>query len=87
MSGRGDYQMILLLPLDIDAALIAGMEKAMRRHGYDVRDFVSLQARYERDSGSVSLVVVKGIHKTGRCVPFRVRFNLQDISRGHSHET
>lgn len=87
MFGKGHYQMILLLPLQIDAALIAGMEKALRKSGYDVRDFISLQARYEKDSSGLWLVVVKGTHRTFERVSFRVRFNLDHLLQGQSHET
>ena len=87
MFGKGDYQMILLLPLQIDAALIAGMEKALRKSGYDVRDFISLQARYEKDSRGLWLVVVKGTHRTLDRIPLRVRFNLDHLHQRQGHET
>ena len=87
MFGKGQYQMILLLPLQIDAALIAGMEKALRKSGYDVRDFISLQARYEKDSRGLWLVVVKGTHRTFDRIPFRVRFNLDHLHQSQGHET
>jgi len=86
MFGKGHYQMILLLPLDIDAALIAGMEKALRKSGYDVKDFISLQARYEKNSRGLWLVVVKGTHRTFDRIPFRVRFNLDHLRRRQGHE-
>jgi hypothetical protein len=86
MYGKGHYQMILLLPLDIDAALIAGMEKALRKSGYDVKDFISLQARYEKNSRGLWLVVVKGTHRTLNRIPFRVRFNLDHLRRRRGHE-
>jgi len=87
MFGKGDYQMILLLPLQIDAALIAGMEKALRQSGYDVRNFISLQARYEKNSRGLWLVVVKGTHRTFDRIPFRVRFNLDHLHQSQGHET
>jgi len=87
MFGKSDYQMILLLPLQIDAALIAGMEKALTQAGYDVRDFISLQARYERDSHGLWLVVVKGIHRTRHRIPLRIRFNLDDLRQRRGYET
>jgi hypothetical protein len=87
MFGKGQYQMILLLPLQIDAALIAGMENALRKSGYDVRDFISLQARYEKDSRGLWLVVVKGTHRTFDRIPFRVRFNLDHLHQSQGHET
>ena len=87
MFGKGDYQMILLLPLQIDAALIAGMEKALRQSGYDVRNFISLQARYEKDSRGLWLVVVKGTHRTLDRIPLRVRFNLDNLHQRRGHET
>ena len=87
MFGKGDYQMILLLPLQVDAALIAGMEKALRQSGYDVRNFISLQARYEKDSRGLWLVVVKGTHRTLDRIPFRVRFNLDHLHQRQGHET
>jgi hypothetical protein len=87
MFGKGHYQMILLLPLQIDAALIAGMEKALRKSGYDVRDFISLEARYEKNSRGLWLVVVRGTHRTFDRIPFRVRFNLDHLHQGQSHET
>jgi hypothetical protein len=86
MHGKGHYQMILLLPLQIDAALVAGMEKALRKSGYDVRDFISLQARYEKNSGGLWLVVVRGTHRTFDRIPFRVRFNLDHLRRGQGRE-
>jgi hypothetical protein len=87
MFGKGDYQMILLLPLQIDAALIAGMEKALRQSGYDVKNFISLQARYEKDSRGLWLVVVKGTHRTLDRILFRVRFNLDHLHQRQGHET
>jgi hypothetical protein len=87
MFGKGHYQMILLLPLDIDAALIAGMEKALRQTGHDVRDFMSLQARYKKDSHGLWLVVVSGTHRTLDSIPFRVQFNLDNLRQKHGHET
>jgi hypothetical protein len=87
MFGKGDYQMILLLPLQIDAALTAGMEKALRQAGYDVRNFISLQARYENDSRGLWLVVVKGTHRTLDRIPLRVRFNLDHLHQRQGHET
>ena len=86
MFGKGHYQMILLLPLDIDAALIGGMEKALRQSGYDVRDFISLEARYEKNSQGLWLVVVAGTHKTLERIPFRVRFNLDHLRQRQGHE-
>ena len=86
MFGKGDYQMILLVPLDIDAALIAGMEKALKKSGYDVRDFVSLQARYEKDSHGLWLVVLRGTHERLHRVPFQVRFNLNHLHQRHGNE-
>ena len=86
MFGQGDYQMILLLPLQIDAALIGGMEKALRQSGYDVRDFISLEARYEKNSSGLWLVVVKGTQKKLECIPFRVRFNLDHLRQRQEHE-
>ena len=86
MFGKGQYQMILLLPLDIDAALIAGMEKALRHSGYDVRDFLSLEARYEKNSHGLWLVVVEGTYKTLERIPFRVRFNLNHLRQRRGHE-
>jgi hypothetical protein len=87
MFGKGDYQMILLLPLQIDAALISGMEKALGQSGYDVRNFISLQARYEKDSRGLWLVVVKGTHRTLDRIPLRVRFNLDHLNQRQGHET
>ena len=87
MFGKSDYQMILLLPLQIDAALIAGMEKALRQSGYDVRNFISLQARYEKNSRGLWLVVVRGNDKNFGRVPLRVRFNLDYLHQRQGNET
>ena len=86
MFGHGDYQMILLLPLQIDAALIGGMEEALSQSGYDVRNFVSLEARYEKDSGGLWLVVVSGTYRTHESIPFRIRFNLDNLLQRHGNE-
>ena len=85
--GKGDYQMIMLLPLRLDAAFIAGTEKALKRSGYNIREFHSLQAIYKKGTRGLSLVVVKGFHKSGRCVPLNLHFNLEDLCEGHTHET
>jgi hypothetical protein len=63
------------------------MEKALRQAGYDVRNFISLQARYENDSRGLWLVVVKGTHRTLDRIPLRVRFNLDHLHQRQGHET
>ena len=85
--GKGDYQMIMLLPLRLDAAFIAGTEKALKRSGYNIREFHSLQAIYKKGTRGLSLVVVKGFHKSGRRVPLNLHFNLEDLREGHTRET
>jgi hypothetical protein len=86
MFGQGDYQMILLLPLQIDAALIGGMEKALSQSGYDVRNFISLEARYEKDSRGLWLIVVSGTYRTLKSIPFRIRFNLDNLLQRQDNE-
>ena len=86
MFGQGDYQMILLLPLQIDAALIGGMEKALRQSGYDVRNFISLEARYEKDSRGLWLIVLSGTYRTFESIPFRIRFNLDNLFQRRGNE-
>jgi len=86
MFGQSDYQMILLLPLQIDAALIGGMEKALRQSGYDVRNFISLEARYEKDSRGLRLIVVSGTYRTLESIPFRIRFNLDNLFQRRGNE-
>ena len=87
MFGPGDYQMVVLLPLALDAALIGGAERALKRSGYNIKDFNSLEAIYKRDSQGLSLVVEKGFHKSGRRVPLNLHFNLESLSERNSHET
>ena len=63
--GKGDYQIILLVPAAQEAYLLGGIEQGVRSMGHSVMDFSSFRGTYKKEEASLLLKISSGMLKTG----------------------
>ena len=74
--GVAGAEVILLLPFDLDAYLIGGMECALRDDGMNLEDFTEFRGVYLLENDRLVLRIDSGIFKGGGSQELTLRFSL-----------
>jgi len=72
----GQYDVVLLVPQRMEAYLTASMDQVAKLSDHRLADFRSIRASYLTDSGSLFLVLNRGVLNTGESVPLNSRIRL-----------
>lgn len=72
----GRYDVVLLVPQRLEAYLTASMDQIAQRADHRLTDFRSIRASYMTDSGSLFLILNRGVLKNGDSVPLNSRIKL-----------
>ena len=78
--GPSTYSIILLLPLNVDYFLLAGMEEILKKEALSNRDFISFNGIYKKKNDDLILEIISGRLKNGKTKKMGVSFNLSELS-------
>lgn len=78
--GPCTYSMVLLLPMNIDCFLIAGIEQYLKGMGLANKDFISFDGIYRRQGNDLILEILSGKLRSGKVKTINARFNLTKAS-------
>lgn len=79
--GSARYSIILLVPIQVDAFLTAGMEEGLSRLGLSLDNFISFEGQYQGQGGDLVLKILFGMTRAGEKVPLRLAFNFSAAAR------
>ncbi|HIC90913.1 MAG TPA: hypothetical protein EYP21_02390 [Syntrophaceae bacterium] len=79
--GPSTYSMVLLLPLNVDYFLVAGLEDSLKEEGLSNRDFVCFNGIYKKQGEDLILEIISGKLKNGQTRRMKVSFNLSELSK------
>lgn len=74
--GVSVVEIVLLLPFDLDAYLIGGMERAVCDGGMELADFAEFRGVYLLENGQLVLRIDSGVVRGGGTREFALRFSL-----------
>lgn len=79
--GPSTYSIVLLLPLNVDYFLVAGMEESLKEEGLSNRDFICFNGIYKKQGDDLILEIISGRLKNGETKRMKVSFNLSELSK------
>lgn len=79
--GPSTYSITLLLPLDVDCFLVAGLEEALKEEGLSNSDFICFNGRYKKKADDLVLEINSGRLKNGETKRMKISFNLSELSQ------
>ena len=74
--GPGNYDIILLVPLEMDQYLISALENAVNKKGELIKEYSSFMGVYVERNGDFYLGVDRGVYKKGGIVPLNVSIKI-----------
>jgi len=78
--GYSSYSVVLLLPINIDSMLVAGMEESLKELSLSNSDFYCFQGIYKKERDGLILNIISGRKKDGETFSLDIAFNLSKVS-------
>lgn len=76
--GGEDIRLVLILPLENEAAFMGAIDDIIKRAGFKMEDFSRFSGRY-KDQGFASLLITKGVLKDGKKITLSLTLDLSSF--------